>query len=251
MQKMIYAILSEKNNPEKLNTILLGMKGLAGTVLYTVYFDEITAVVSDINRANLITDQSNAIAYASVIEKLVEQFSLLPMRYGSLMESRDSINKMLERNYPEFQQNLQKVENKYEFGLKIFCDSGKLKAELRAKSETDTKTPTKSVPGIKNSVYRNYVNKKLKEHRIEELVLIYVDSVIAEITGYLARLNAVNKFKKIVSETNIISAIFLLGKDKKDKLIQAVENLQNQYPGLTFVLTGPWPPYNFVEITIK
>lgn len=251
MEKIIYSILSVKRNPEKLNALLVGMKGISGSDLCAVSFDEITAVVSDINRTNLIADRSNAIEYAGVIENLAQQFTVLPMRYGSIMESTGSIIKMLERNYHEFQQNLQKVENKREFGLKIFCDSEKLQAELRAKSETDTTTPAKHAPEIKNSVYRDWVNKKLKEHRLEELLLTYVDSVIVKITGYLDRLNAVNKFKKMATATNIIDAVFLLDKERKDALIQAVEILQNQYPGLNFVLTGPWPPYNFVEINIK
>ena len=251
MDMMIYSILSVKNNHEKLNTLLIVMKGISGADLYAVSLDEISAVVCDIKRADLIADKTNAIEYAGVIENLAQQFTLLPMRYGSLMGSTDLINKMLGRNYHEFQQNLQKVENKCEFGLKIFCDSEKLKAELRAKSEADTKTPDKPAPEIKNSVYRDWVNKKLKEHRLEELLLTYVDSVIAEITEYLARLNAVNKFKKMATGTTIIDAVFLLDKERKDALIHAVGDLQNQYPGLNFVLTGPWPPYNFVEITIK
>jgi len=251
MDMMIYSILSVKNNHEKLNTLLIAMKGISGADLYAVSLDEISAVVCNIKRADLIADKTNAIEYAGVIENLAQQFTLLPMRYGSLMESTDLINKMLDRNYHEFQQNLQKVENKCEFGLKVFCDSEKLMTELRAKSEADIKTPAKPAPEIKNSVYRDWVNKKLKEHRLEELLLTYVDSVIAEITGTLARLNAVTKFKKLSTETTIIDALFLLEKDKKDELIQTIEDLQNHYPRLNFVLTGSWPPYNFVETTIK
>ncbi|MFH1159570.1 MAG: GvpL/GvpF family gas vesicle protein [bacterium] len=251
MDKLIYAILSVKKNPEKLPALLVGMKGMSGVDLFVVSYDKIAAVVSDIYKANLITDRSNAIEYAGVIETLARQFTLLPMRFGSLMESNEAIINMLERNYHDIQQNLLKVENKCEFGLKIFCDSEKLKAELRVKSQADTKAPAKPAPEIKNSVYRDWVNKKLKEHRLEELLLTYVDSVIAEITGYLARLNAVNKFKKIATASTIIDAVFLLDKERKDALIHAVGDLQNQYPGLNFVLTGPWPSYNFVEITIK
>jgi hypothetical protein len=42
-----------------------------------------------------------------------------------------------------------------------------------------------------------------------------------------------------------------LEKDKKEELIKAIKDLQEIYPGMDFVLTGPWPPYNFVETTIK
>jgi len=121
------------------------------------------------------------------------------MRFGSLMESTGAILKMLERNYPDVQQNLQQVEDMLEFGLKVFCDSEKLRADLMEKSEIGTKTTVLSTPEVKYSVYRDWVNKKLKEHRLEELLLTHVDSVVAAITEHLSRINAVCKFTKTIS----------------------------------------------------
>jgi DNA-directed RNA polymerase beta' subunit len=248
---IIYAILSVKRNSLELNTLLGGMKGISGFDLFAVPFGEISAVVSDNKRADLITDQANAISFAGVIDTLAQQFTLLPMRFDSVMESTDAIIKMLERNNQKIRQNLQKVENKWEFGLKIFCDSEKLQAELRAKSETNTNASANSALEIEKSVYREYVNKKLKEHRLEEMLLTYIDTVIANITKYLSLLNTINKIKKMTTPANIIDAVFLLEKGKKGELIQVVEDLQSQYPRLKFILTGPWPPYNFVETSIK
>ncbi|MCX6280251.1 MAG: GvpL/GvpF family gas vesicle protein [Bacteroidetes bacterium] len=251
MEKMIYAIVSVTRDTEKLNAFLSGIKGIAGADLYAVCFNEISAVVSDKERATLIADKSSAIEYAEVIELMAAHFTLLPMRFGSVMESSDLISKMLERNYIEIQNNIQKVENKCEFGLKVFCDAEKLHEELRRKSEeTANATPRASLE-IRNSVYVDYVNKKLKEHKLEELLLNYVDSVIAGISGYVDRLQAVNKFKKMTTALNIIDAVFLLEKDKKDALIHAVGELQNQHASLSFILTGPWPPYNFVDFIVK
>ncbi|MEI6049096.1 MAG: GvpL/GvpF family gas vesicle protein [Bacteroidota bacterium] len=251
MEKMIYAIVYVKRDPEKLSELLSGFKGIAGAGLYSVLFSEIAAVVRDINRDGLIADRSTAIEYAGVIETLSQKFTLLPMRFGSVMESTDAIEKMIERNYPEIQQNLQKVDNKYEFGLKVLCDSEKLRSGLIAKSTAGTTTSVNPDAEIIKSVYRNWVDKKLKEHRLEELLLAHVDSVIATIKGYLSALNAVTKFKKMLSETTIIDAVFLLEKEQKDTVIKITEDLQNQYPELSFVLTGPWPPYSFVDFTVK
>ena len=251
MDKMIYSIIYLRGNPEKLNSLLVGMKGISGSNLYTVSFAETTAIVTDIERDNVVGDRSNAIDYAGVIETLAQQFTLLPMRFGSVLESTHTIKMMLGINYNEIVKNLGKVENKFEFGLKVFCDSWKLKSELKAKSEVFTKPSSKPDTECKNSVYRDYVNKKLKEHKLEELLLSYVNSVIAEITACLDRLKVVNKFKKMTDATTIIDAVFLLEKDKKTELIKAVGDLQHLFPGLNFVLTGPWPPYNFVEIAIK
>ena len=236
---------------EKLKTLLAGMKGIADTDLYELSFGEITVVVSDVSRAGLIAAKSTALEYAAVIETLSQHFTLLPMRFWSLMESNEAIIHMLERNYHDIQQNLLKVENKYEFGLKVFCDSETLMAELREKSEAASKTQVTTVAEIRNSVSRIWVNKKLKEHRLEELLVTYVDSVIAEITGQLDRLKTISKIKKMVTPTTIIDGVFLLDKALKDELIHAVGDLQNKFPGLNFILTGPWPPYNFVDFTVK
>lgn len=251
MGKMIYAILSDKINHGALNALLPGMKGIAGTELVAVSFDQISAIVCDIKKADLIANQANVITFASVIETVEQHYPLLPMRFGSIMESAGSVQKMLEKNYAEIRNNLQKVENKSEFGLKIFCDTEKLKAELTTKTEESSETSRKPDTGSKDSVFKEYINQKLKAHRLEEMLLNYVDSIIAEFTGFLTQLNVVKKIKKMTTATTIIDAVFLLEKDKKAELIQAIEDLQRKYTGLNFILTGPWPPYSFVDITLK
>ena len=251
MELMIYAILSLESDSGKLDSILTGIKGISGADLYSVSFNATTAIVSDINRTDLIANSSNAIAYAGVIETLAQQYSLLPMRFGSIMESTGAILRMLERNHPEIEKNLLKVKNKVEFGLKVFCDSEKLKGELIRISEAKTARPPHQTPEPQISVFREYVNKKLEAHKLEEMLLAQVDSVIAGITNHLDQLNAVCKFRKMVTETMIIDAVILLENSLKDPLIHQIEEFQIQFPGLNFVLTGPWPPYNFVETTIK
>ncbi len=251
MEKLIYAILSSNEDTETLTAHLSDMKGISGAELSVVRYGTIAAIISDIRRTELIADQSNAIAYAGVIEALVKSYALLPVRFGSVMESNDAISKMIERNDPDIRSNLQKVDGKQEFGLRIFCVSSVLRAELIEKSELEVKNPPLSEKEITYSASREWVNKKLKEHRFEELLLVYVDSVITQITSLLSRLNAVSDFKKMVSATHIVDAVFLLEKDKQNDLVDAVKALQSQHPGLTFILTGPWPPYSFVDFTVR
>ncbi len=224
------------------------MKGISGSSLYEVSNGAISAVVSDIKKSEFVPDKSVAIDYAGVIDSLYLHSALLPMRFGSIMESSEAIVEMLERNSDEIRKNLDKVAGRYEFGLKIFCDSAKLKATLAATIPEIAYHPDE---GNKNSVYRDWVNRKLAEHRLEELLLAHVETVIKEITSYLDRLNSINKFKKMLTETTVVDAVFLIEKEKKGELIDSIKELQTHYPGLSFVLTGPWPSYSFVDVTIK
>lgn len=248
---MIYAIVLVKQDSERLITLLLWLTGLEGSDLHAVICNEIAAVISGSTKNSLITDKANAIEYAGVIEKLEQHFPLLPMRFGSMMESSVAISNMLEKNYAEFLVNLQKVENKSEFGLKIFCDTEKLKAELISKTGEGIEDSNKAISESKESVFREYVNRKLKAHRLEELMLSYVDSIVAEFTGFLDNSNAVKSIRKMTTPTTIIDASFLLDKHRKDELIRVVEDMQSKYSGLNFILTGPWPPYSFVDIKLK
>jgi len=251
MDLMIYSILSVRNSAGKLNLLLSGMTGISGTNLYAIPFDEICAVVGDIPKDGLTAQGPKVLMYAEVVETLGEQFTLLPMRFGSRMETGLAVRNMLERNYFDIHSNLLKVENRYEFGLKVLCNSEKLKAELLAKTGACIQAPVRPAQAAEISVYREYVNRKLEEHRLEELVLAYVDSVIAKINGYLSVFNTEQKTRKMPTASVMIDSVFLIEREHKDTLVQVIDRMQNHYPSLDFVLTGPWPPYSFVETTIK
>ncbi len=251
MDILIFALVLGRENMGPLNARLEGLKGPAETGLNTLCFREIAAVVGEIPKSGLNTDRDSAIAYAAVIETLVQQFTLLPMRYGSAMESEEAVLGMIGRNYNEILDNLKKVEDKFEFGLKVFCDSVKLRTEMKEKTEAGALLRPPVIPAVSASVFREYVNKKLMEHRLEEMMVNYVDSIIAEIKVCLSLMNAVTKFRKALSEAILIDAVFLVQRQRKSELLDAIRLLQEKYPGLNLMFTGPWPPYSFVDVTIK
>lgn len=251
MAILIYSILSVTESPAETHALLSEIRGMQEEELSMVIVDKIAVVTSNIQESPIKADQQNALAFAAVIESLAHHFTLLPVRFGTMMDSAATLTGMLGRNYDDILSNLLKVEGKSEFGLKVFCDSHDLMAQLKSKSETNTSTVSNPAPEIKSSVFKAYVNRKLEEHRQEEMLLSFIDSVIAEIRESLNSFNAIARMKKKATETNIVDAVFLLKMQDKDALIQTVRGFQDRHPELNYVLTGPWPPYSFVEFTIK
>ena len=248
MEKLVYSIVSANQSEDLLKKALEKTAGITGSRLYSVTRGQIGVVFSDIERSGFSATQDTALEYAGVIEELSGEFNLLPVRFGSLMESTDSISSMIEKNYPAIIENLSKVENKLEFGLKVFCVTESIRELFREKAENQ---PSGSTNQGEPSVYMDYVRKKLKEHRFEEMILAHVNNVGREITDHLALLNPLHKFKKMPSSSNLIDAVFLLEKTKTESIVEVVKQLQVRYPGFRFVLTGPRPPYSFVDITLK
>jgi hypothetical protein len=50
----------------------------------------------------------------------------------------------------------------------------------------------------------------------------------------------------------ILNAAFLVGREREKEFDEAVKGISRKYEDLlTFKYTGPWPPYNFVNIKLK
>jgi hypothetical protein len=59
-----------------------------------------------------------------------------------------------------------------------------------------------------------------------------------------------SKELKLFSERLVLNASFLVDRDKIDDFSGEVEPLGNKYPNFKIQYSGPWPPYNFVDIQI-
>ena len=68
MEKLVYAIVSVKSDPDRLSALLSGIRGISGVDLGIILCGEIAAVVSDLDNPGLTTDHETAIEFAGVIE---------------------------------------------------------------------------------------------------------------------------------------------------------------------------------------
>ncbi len=59
-----------------------------------------------------------------------------------------------------------------------------------------------------------------------------------------------SKELKLFSDRLVLNASFLVDRDKIDDFSGEVGHLGNKYPNLKLQYSGPWPPYNFVDIQI-
>ncbi len=59
-----------------------------------------------------------------------------------------------------------------------------------------------------------------------------------------------SKELKLFSARLVLNASFLVDRDKIDDFSGEVGKLENKYPEIKIQYSGPWPPYNFVDIQI-
>ena len=54
-----------------------------------------------------------------------------------------------------------------------------------------------------------------------------------------------------IGDRMILNAAFLVNRQDEHAFDERVKRLGTRYDKLTFKYTGPWPPYNFVNIRLK
>ena len=73
----------------------------------------------------------------------------------------------------------------------------------------------------------------------------------AEIFGQLRGVCVASRSNKPIGDKMIMNAAFLLARDSEGAFDARVKHIADRYEELTFKYTGPWPPYNFVNIRLK
>lgn len=249
MKKIIYAILSTNQSLTEISDLVNGMKGIMDANLYVLSFNDISIAVSDFTPSKDITNRELAIDFAGVIEALSQQVTLLPVRFGTFIKTDEIVHQLLVNHYDSFLRNLQKVENKCEFGLKVLCDSETFSTKISAQAAAVQVQPHEYFST--DTVHTNYLLEKIKINKLEDSLFQYVDQLIEDISQYLTQINPDSKYKKMVTNSILLDAVFLVKKNKKDEFIQAISTFKQQHDDLQFLLTGSWPPYSFVDIVIE
>ena len=61
-----------------------------------------------------------------------------------------------------------------------------------------------------------------------------------------------SRSNKVIGDRMILNAAFLVDRGRSEEFDERVREVSRKYEDLlTFKYTGPWPPYNFVNIKLK
>ena len=74
---------------------------------------------------------------------------------------------------------------------------------------------------------------------------------VGEIFNALRSVSVASRSNKPIGDRMIMNAAFLVSREMEQAFDSRVKQIGQQYEKLTFKYTGPWPPYNFVNIRLK
>lgn len=126
----------------------------------------------------------------------------------------------------------------------VFKDEKILKTVLAKSYQTNKET----LKLIKDKIELGVkVVKNKSEQGIEEVP----PETVQQILGELNKLSVKNVQGDKFSERLLLNNSFLVERNKFNEFSGRIGKLEKKHPDLKFLYTGPWPPYNFVNIKIR
>jgi hypothetical protein len=97
----------------------LGAIGLSSGEVCTIIQDAVAAVVSRIPSDRIRPERRNLAAHAAVLKALNDCTTVLPISFGTIVASEQSIHDTLRRNQELFLSQLKRVAGRIEMGLRV------------------------------------------------------------------------------------------------------------------------------------
>ncbi len=238
MRIYTYAIIDSNSK------ITAPINGLERVGVYNIPYRDIGIVVSEGEQIQDIT-QEHILKHEEVVEKLMESFTVLPVSFLTLFKREDDVLLTMQEYYSDFRENLDRLRNKVEFGIKIIWSGETIKNRIIEASEKFNAYVT--IPD--NSPGKSFAMQKLEKYKIDKEFAEEADRCIALLDDFFSRFAAEKKLEKLKSDNLLLNAYYLVEKEKQRDFKEAFKRTRSTLGDLKFLLSGPWPPYNFIVLT--
>jgi len=220
---------------------------LEGKRLYNIPYRNIGVVVSELNEEIKEITDVFVLDHEKVVERLMINFTVLPMKFLTVFNTKDDVLSMAEFYYKDFQDNLERLCNKVEFGVKVIWPADIIKQRITATLDKAKHNVVIST----DSPAKSFVKEKYEKHMVEKEFEEEANRCITIVDDYFNKIVIEKKLKRLQTEKLLLNASYLVEKQRQDDFKQAFEQLKNTPGDLKFLFSGPWPCYNFVTLTKK
>lgn len=225
----------------------LGPVGLGGAEVFAVSEGALAILTSRTGAERLRPERRNLAAHHGVLKQLNEEGAVLPMAFGTIASSEQAVRDILTRHQELFLAQLRKVTGKVEMGLRVVWDVPNVFEYIVNRH-----------PELKSARDQMLVDGQNRDDMIqlgrlfEQVLSSEKDRLYARVAGVLQRSGAAVKRNPVRSEKEVMNLACLIPKEQQGEFeaiaCEAAKGFDSNY---LFDLSGPWSPYNFIELALQ
>jgi hypothetical protein len=243
--RYVYGIVQSKDPAS------FGRSGIGGSseTVYTVNYQDIAAVVSNTSVYIFDPTRENALAHEHVIETVMKNYTIIPMSFGTVFRTDNDIQEVLKSIYPSLKDVLHQMSGKFEFGLKVNWDRDQIIEDIKSDDEEIRQFHQEI---IRKHLQSTYLARMQLGRMIDKALAERSIGYVREIYEALRGVCVASRDNQPIGDKMIMNAAFLVERQREPQFDSAVNKIARKYAQrLKFKYTGPWPPYNFVNIRLK
>lgn len=211
------------------------IRGLGGEPVRLLPRGNVAAVVSRSPLHPWPVDEDHLTLHETVLEELMSSRPILPARFNTLLRTEDAVIALLNERARPFRSALERVTGKVELGLRVLWEP-----PGDAATTVDQKTGDEG-PGTE------YLHRRLTEERHRARRRAAGERLLQELQASFPSLAGESRLQRFPTERLLLTGAYLVERDRVDAFREGVAKIREEFPRLRFLLTGPWPPYHFVN----
>jgi hypothetical protein len=236
-------------------TVVDGLRGVGGGRVSIVAGGNLGALAGEVPLAEFDDEplaanlrdsawlEAGVRAHDAVLAAVVGEVPVVPFRFGTIYRAKDQVQSML-AEHPGLGDALEAVRGRVELGVKGFFVGAD--DDLPATGEAAAASPG-----------RRYLEQKQQARRAAEAREALLARAADESHARLAAVSADARANALqpAAASERAAAMFLNGAylveaSNEAEFRRTLRSLEDELApaGIAFELTGPWPPYNFVEV---
>jgi hypothetical protein len=249
MRKYIYGVI-RTSQPATFGQSLLS---LSPEVVYTIVHRDLAGVVSNYSGGDFASLSKEAklhclMAYQGVIERVMKEYTILPVKFGTLAEDEDEIRHILEQGYKKLAQTLDQMSGVVEIEVAATWDLKKVLEEIG--NEEEIGQLKRSMAGKSASeILEMQVNAgKLVKESLDRRRESYCSQTVQS----LAKAALDIQPNTLVTDEMVMNVAFLIQREKQEEFDNQVRWINEAFSDqINFHVIGPLPPYSFSTVEIK
>ena len=236
------------------------LPGVSGQPVFPVAINGISAAVSEISDAHLTPDVPRVMAYQKVIESFHSSQTVIPMRYGCVLRDRPQVVQLLKRCARQYESLLKELDGCVELGIRLMIDDCGLSIEELKNREIKPENRNLLERSGNSDLSRElktsgkaYLAARKNHYAKEECITEAKNTIAAQFRAAFAGLFVKCKVETAAITNRqspipnpLLSLYFLVPGKSIDPFRQVFRHMGRRMETTKLLLSGPWPPYNFV-----
>lgn len=205
-------------------------RGVAGQRLFLVGNHRLSAAVSAVRGSDLAPTVSRVWEYEKALESIYRRQAVVPVRYGTVFEHKRQLIGLLQERGPKYEALLRRLEGCVEMGIRAFLPR-----------RPRRRRPAADLSGAA------YLTAQRERYAGEDRLALEQQIIAKRISGFLSGLfRRCKREFGFLAGRQCLSLHFLVPKKALRDFRKALASIEGSEE-IEFFLSGPWPPFSFVE----